>query len=360
MSDSTIQASAPGKLILLGEYAVLEEAPCLVAAVDRSCDVQINPLSGKTSRIVASNPDIPDIQFTLSDEGEMRFKNDLSSENRERLRFVISTLKYVIQQNDKTFSAAAIKIDTQKFYHKTGHKLGLGASAAITVSLLSALMKYINKPVSGRGLYREAYRIHRKAQGKLGSGTDIAASAIGGVMQYRMQKNGHEVDGILEPTAWPQDLQMIPIWAGYSASTQDMVRKVRLYRDENSSSYEAIMEPMRKLSSDGCNAFRRGDVDGFLEVVADFVRCEQKLGEASQTDIISKAHKEILTLVEDAGGVYKPSGAGRGDIGVAFCTDLETRLSITDAIENSNFDRLELALQIDEIKTATLYEADSR
>lgn len=359
MSDSTIQASAPGKLILLGEYAVLEDAPCLVAAVDRSCDVQISPLTGETFRIEASNPDIPDIQFTLSDEGEICFKNELSSANRERLRFVISTLKYVIRQSEGSLPAAAIQIDTESFYHKTGHKLGLGASAAITVSLLSALMKYINKPIAGKDLYREAYRIHRKAQGKLGSGTDIAASAAGGVMQYRMQKNDHQVDGVLEPAEWPQDLQIIPVWAGYSASTQDMVRKVEMYRDENPSSYQAIMNPMKKLSADGCKAFRRGDVDKFLEIVADFVRQEQKLGEASQTDIISQAHKEIMVLVEDAGGVYKPSGAGRGDIGVAFCGDIETCLRVAAAIENSRFDKLDLALQNDKMKTAELHEADS-
>ncbi|HEX6982593.1 MAG TPA: hypothetical protein VF181_07515 [Balneolaceae bacterium] len=359
MSDSTIQASAPGKLILLGEYAVLEGAPCLVAAVDRSCDVQINPLPGEAFRIEASNPDIPDIQFTLNDEGRICFKKGLSSANRERLRFVISTLKYVIRQSDGSLPSGAIKIDTESFYHKTGHKLGLGASAAITVSLLSALMKYINKPIAGKDLYREAYQIHRKAQGKLGSGTDVAASAVGGVMQYCMQKNGNQIDGVLEPAEWPQDLQIIPIWAGYSASTQDMVRKVEMYRDENSSSYKAIMNPMKKLSADGCRAFLRGDVKSFLEVVANFIRQEQKLGEVSQTDIISKAHKEIMTLVEEAGGVYKPSGAGRGDIGVAFCDDIDTRLRITDAIANSSFDKLDLALQIDKMKVAELSEADS-
>ena len=36
-------ASAPGKLVILGEYAVLANAPALVMAVDRRCRAQIRP-----------------------------------------------------------------------------------------------------------------------------------------------------------------------------------------------------------------------------------------------------------------------------------------------------------------------------
>src|SRR5699024_6702625 len=146
MSDSIIKAAAPGKLILLGEYAVLEEAPCLVAAADRSCFVQINPLRAEASSRVAPTQKIPDVRLTLNGGG-ISFQNPLSSANQKRLRFVISTLKHVIQRNNNSLPAADIQINSESFYHDhTGHKLGLGASAAITVSLLSALMKFIGKP----------------------------------------------------------------------------------------------------------------------------------------------------------------------------------------------------------------------
>ena len=35
--------SAPGKLVILGEYAVLANAPALVMAVDRRCRAEIRP-----------------------------------------------------------------------------------------------------------------------------------------------------------------------------------------------------------------------------------------------------------------------------------------------------------------------------
>ncbi|MFA5667636.1 MAG: hypothetical protein WC967_00200 [Balneolaceae bacterium] len=350
MSKLNIQASAPGKLILLGEYAVLEQAPCLVVAVDRSCNVDLKPIDGNVFSIEASNQEIPKVQFSLN-KGEIQFLEPLSDVNRNRLRFVLYTLNHVIEQNNNSLPTAVIHIDSASFYHKkSGNKLGLGASAAITVSLLSALSKLIGKPLTGQELYRTAHRIHRKAQGKIGSGADIAASSVGGILQYRMAGNG-AVDGYLEQVTWPKDLIMIPIWAGYSASTQDMVRKVESYRDENPNAFNAIMDPLKQLSKDGCLAFRNGDTERFLAIVDDFIEQERKLGEASDTEIISEAHLQILEAVKDAGGVYKPSGAGSGDIGVAFCNNLDTAQKIMRAVESKGFDKLDLSLQKTETNT---------
>ncbi len=359
MNSSIIQASKPGKLILLGEYAVLEQAPCLVAAVDRSCDVSVEPCGGETFTLKASNPDIPDIQFIIEENNGLSFKSDLTSIDRERLRFVIAVLKNVIEEGSELFKPATIKIDTQSFYHSgTGDKLGLGASASITVSLLSALKEYIGKPVSGEGLYREAYPIHRKAQGKLGSGSDIAASAVGGVIQYTMPESTSNGSGIIETVDWPEDLQVIPVWAGQSASTQDLVKQVQTYRDEDPSSYNEIMDPMIRLSEEGCRAFQEGDIDALAEVVSDFVQQEHKLGEVSETDIVSEVHKRIAGVVHKAGGTYKPSGAGNGDMGVAFCSGMSKRIEIEEALEKSAFDVINLAIQSKSVKQTQIYEAD--
>ncbi|HLR33516.1 MAG TPA: hypothetical protein VK074_13585 [Fodinibius sp.] len=344
MLNSTVQASAPGKLILIGEYAVLEGAPCLVAAVDRKCIVTVRSLGGDISRITASSAPIPDVQFRVHKNGEIVFLKPLSPVNRKHLRFVLHTLKHVIKQNGNSFSSAAIRIDSSSFYHdKTGHKLGLGASAAVTVSLLKALMAYINSPVAGKDLYLASCPIHREAQGRLGSGTDIAASAAGGIIQYRVAKVDGSINGTIKPVEWPRNLHVIPIWAGYSASTRNMVRRVQAFRNENPSSYNTIMSSMKKLSEKGCRTFRSGDVKGFLNITAEFAERERILGKESQADIVSGAHSAITALVQKAGGVYKPSGAGRGDIGIAFCDSADTRLKIMDAVTNSRFEMLDLA-----------------
>src|SRR5699024_7452241 len=106
-----------------------------------------------TFKLEASNPDIADVEFSINNRQELVFEKSLSSADRNRLRFVIAVLKEVINDCSGKLNPAVITIDTQKFYHTTHEKLGLGASAAITVSLLAALQSYIGKPVSGVKLY---------------------------------------------------------------------------------------------------------------------------------------------------------------------------------------------------------------
>ncbi len=344
MQESTICVKSPGKLILLGEYAVLEHAPALVTAINRHCVVKISPLYNSTFQIRTGNLNLPEIQFTLDSEGDAHFRTTLSDKTERQLRFVLSMLKYVTQRNGK-IPGASIEIDTAPFYHKTtGHKFGLGSSAALTVSLLSALMEYLNKHIEQEDLYREAYLAHRHAQGKLGSGTDIAASATGGVMSYTMPESIDKLNGQVKTHSWPENLHMITIWAGYSASTRSFVSNVNVFRDQHPVRYDSIMRTMMELSHEGSWAFENGDTDAFLNIVDDFKNQEYLLGQESDTEIISDVHQEIFRMVRNAGGTYKPSGAGGGDIGVAFCKDLVTADRIRHVIKESMFDVMDLKM----------------
>lgn len=353
MYDTILKTSAPGKLILLGEYAVLEKAPCLVSAVEKKCAVEINAQPNDRFRIVSSRAKVPTADFKLDEDGKLRFITELSDDDINRLRFVLFTIKHVAGILGPNLSGASIHINTDPFFHKSSaQKLGLGASAAITVSLLDALMRYGGKSLENEELYRKAYPIHREAQGGLGSGMDIVASATGGVIEYQLHEKSQN-RGMIKPAQWPKGLRMLSIWAGQSASTQNMVQQVKVFRGDYPNKYDAIMEPMKQLSVDGCRAFQNEDVEGFMEIVSDFAMQEKKLGDASNADIISEAHQKIGSIVTKAGGTYKPSGAGGGDIGVAFCNDTETCQAIKDAVEKSRFEILDLPLQTSQMAVET-------
>ncbi|MCW8846391.1 MAG: hypothetical protein OQK99_11185 [Gammaproteobacteria bacterium] len=59
-----MQISAPGKLILAGEYAVLDGAPGLVMAVDRRARVSLEPSSDEHWQVTSAGSD-PQEQFHL-------------------------------------------------------------------------------------------------------------------------------------------------------------------------------------------------------------------------------------------------------------------------------------------------------
>ena len=51
-----VRATAPGKLVVLGEYAVLTGAPALVLAVDRQCQVAEDVVIEVTGPLKFRNP----------------------------------------------------------------------------------------------------------------------------------------------------------------------------------------------------------------------------------------------------------------------------------------------------------------
>ena len=76
-------ASAPGKLILLGEYAVLEGAPALVAAVEQRAEVSVELCVGEGICV-----DAPDIGVRRAELSSPLEPSDLD----ERLVFVRTCL----------------------------------------------------------------------------------------------------------------------------------------------------------------------------------------------------------------------------------------------------------------------------
>jgi phosphomevalonate kinase len=345
MDQTTITVKSPGKLILLGEYAVLEKAPALVAAVNRHCKVRIESLYNSTFQVRTPNLNIPEIQFILDQDGDAHFRTNVDSKTQEQLHFVLAILKYVSQRSGK-IPGASISIDTTSFYHRvTGNKFGLGSSAALTVSLLSGLMEYIGKNISDEDLYREAFLAHRFAQGKMGSGVDIAASATGGIISYTMPENANKLNGNIQRIGRPDNLYMECIWAGYAVSTRNFVRNVHTYKNEHPKDYDKLLGTMGMLSKEGVKAFAGNDTDAFLNIISDFFECERELGLRSGTEIVSDVHEEINSIVKAQGGTYKPSGAGGGDIGIAFCNDPDCIEKIRLAIKDSMFDLMNLEVQ---------------
>lgn len=346
MKHPRITAKAPGKLILLGEYAVLEGAPSLVAAIDRYCHVHIRKNGFSIFGLEAMNLDMPDLTFHLDESGKVKLAGNSPYTSEKRTDFLIEVINYVASRYEGTIPGAYISIDTSDFYHKTsGNKFGLGSSAALTVALIRAMNEYMGRNSSPDTLFSEAIKAHRAGQGRLGSGVDIAASAAGGVLEYKMPGSEDDIPDAIRRHNWPKDLFMTAVWTGNSASTRFMLEKVKHFRQVSPELYRSIMDGLREISMEGCSAFADGDSERFLDTVPAYLNQERKLGTACGIEIISPSHKKLEQIVLESGGVYKPSGAGGGDIGVAFCSSEETHHELQNAIKKSQYEILDLRIE---------------
>jgi phosphomevalonate kinase len=344
-----ITAQAPGKMILLGEYAVLNGAPALVCAVDRLAKVHLQANPKNEFQLNSPALGIPAQPFVVTPSGKVRFDPQLDKAIAVRLTFFQTIFeKYweYFKNHDRRIPALQISLDTMAFYSdRLQSKLGFGSSAAMTVALMRALCQIggSDERYSPDNLFGQSLQAHRLAQGNLGSGIDVAASVYGGALIYEMSR-ADSLQKIPQPVEVWQELLILPVWTGRSASTRSMVRGVDRLKESDAALYGELMNRLAHCSQQGCRAYMQKDFTAFFEAVKEFYQTLSQLGKKSAMPIISPAHQKLANIAESVGTVYKPSGAGSGDIGVAFSDSAEKIGLLKQAVQQAGFEALDVRI----------------
>jgi len=304
VSTVTISSSAPGKLFLLGEYAVLGGAPALLTAVDR--DVHVTVADSTTGRWQVDAADLGIRNLALGRNGELTGVPDPLV--RSRLRVVDAVREAVLALAAPSERPLAISIDSGAF-SRGGHKLGLGSSAAVAAALTAALGAALGLTLDRAALFALADRAHRSAQGGVGSGGDVAASVYGGFIGYR--RGAEPV-----PLAWPDELTIMAVVTGEGSVTTQLVARVADYAAHSPSRHRADIDRLAALaaSAEGTLA----DPGAFLELANDYFSALTLLDEHAAAGIVTDRHRDLHALARRAGGAFKTSGAGGDDVGLAF------------------------------------------
>lgn len=340
-------SSAPGKLVLLGEYAVLFGHPALVMAVNRRARVELRPSADSSWSVVAPGLQDDRIAFDLVRDGGVRWRVS-DTEAIDRLVLVERVLSSLVNAglfDPRDLDPAAMILDTREFFHSaTGGstKLGLGSSAALTVAIVDALWHWSasakHHPI---GLV-ELVDLHRSFQGGRGSGIDLAASTLGGVVEYRLV--GEERVPSASAVDPPDGLHQIFIWTGRSASTSEFLARLDEGRRVDDGAIGETLDLLGRVTAEGANHFRDGDVPAFLDDVGRFVEVLDRLGSAAGIPILSREHLVLSELAGESGVRYKPSGAGGGDVGVGFTDDPAAAAAFTASATDAGFTILDLEI----------------
>lgn len=283
---SATVVSAPGKLFLIGEYAVLDGGTAVVAAVDRRAIGRFVPGSLPSSPLVEEAVRLARAHLTANGGGVL--------------------------------APGAAEIDTSALA-STGGKLGLGSSAAAAaVAVGAALQAGGHDPESELAVsFALAERAHRNAQGGRGSGADVAAAVYGGIIAYR--RSEHAPAGIRELSPL-LGLEIVVFHAGVPHATVDAIRAVEALAARDRPRYERHITEISGAADAFLTAWEASDVTGVIEAADAAGNALAALGPAADLPIVMLPFARAAALARELGGAAKPSGAGGGDVGVAFLT----------------------------------------
>jgi len=338
-------ASAPGKLVLVGEYAVLEGAPAIAAAIDVRARARVIAIPGTES--VFFDALSGQAFYFIIEDGGPRWIGEQPGANGAILEAVISSCieRSTLLDDGPSFR---VSMNTDDFFSRVGghwSKLGVGSSAAVLVALVGALVTELNLAMAREDLLAVCHAAHRRFQHGLGSGTDVATAVHGGVVTVR---RGASPDTVAATRCeWPNGLLAVPIWSGVSASTTELLSRFEQFKGERPDEYRRHLRRLKALSEQACVAWSEQSVIDVLSALESYDDALRAFDHDADIGISTRPHDRIRQLVEQHGAIYKTSGAGGGDFGLALTDSTDVMEAVRGACRDGGYALLDKSFATD-------------
>ena len=276
-----ITVSAPGKLMLFGEHAVVYNRLCVVTAVSSRIRVTIGRTPG---RFVIDAPQVKDVRFVEEAVG-------------------------LFQKKFKVGNGLTIKTESD-----FSCQYGFGSSSAVTVATLLALSKIFGKSLTKKEIFELGYKTTLNIQG-LGSGFDIAAAVYGGTVYFFT--GGKVIE--------PLHIDSLPIIVGYSgvkADTPTIVKKLKrkMKKERSKKENEDLFDSVQDIVERAKIELVKGNWKEVGTLMSENQQILKGLGVSTL-----KLDKMCEAAVKAGAYGAKLSGAGGGDCMIALASSKERK-----------------------------------
>ena len=279
-------ASAPGKIILFGEHAVVSGAMALGGAIDLRASVSVQDRPGC---ILVTTDDLILRGFSL----DLQSGRLSSPEATHATRYISAVLR--------EFDAHDVEVRIRSSLPASA---GLGSSAAIVVAAVTAVSSHQGCSLTLKEIAALSFRLERQVQDGLASPTDTALATYGGYLKISSEIS-------------PLDLPPLELVAGYTGvphNTKSEVEKVQKLKKRYPDLFDHIFQAIGSISLRAVPLIR----DQNEAEIGELMNINHGLLEA-----IGVGSRELCELVyasRGAGGAQgaKITGAGGGGCMIAI------------------------------------------
>lgn len=323
MKKYKVTISAPGKLMLFGEHAVVYGRPCIVTAV------------GQRMYLTA--------QF-IGDKPILEIK---ASDLKTHLKIPIAKLGSKDIPKEVKFIAKAVEIYLKEFVGYKGgigistrsrfsSKFGFGSSSAVTVCTLKALSIMFEDELDYKNLFDFSYKTVLDVQGK-GSGFDVATAVYGGTLYF---VTGGKV-------IKPLNIPSLPLIVGYSGIKADTVTLIDQVK-ERAKKYPQIIENIYDQIGKSVEQAKKALLKGDFQTLGELMNINQ--GYLSTLGVSSGKLEAMIHAARDAGAYgAKLSGAGGGDCMIALAPN-KFKKAVDNAIDKAGGQSISIKSNVEGVR----------
>ena len=312
-----LTVSAPGKLMLLGEHAVVYGRPCLVTAVSQRMFATLTILDKPLLELEAPEVGIAGYAKPLARLGEGEMPRGAAFAEVAARNFL---------RWHPLHRRHGVRIETRSEFSS---QFGFGSSSASAVCVAAGLDALLHLSLPKREIFDVACKTVMDVQ-KKGSGFDAAAAVYGGTLHF-------SAGGVLlEPLATPE-LPLVVGYTGIKADTVSVIEGVKAKAAEEPALVEGVYRDIGALIPQAKKALLSAEWKELGRLMNQNQSLLETLGvSAEKLDAMIAAAREA--------GAYgaKLSGAGKGDCMTALAPP-QRRKAVEEAIASVGGQVLDVA-----------------
>ncbi|WP_231183622.1 mevalonate kinase [Haladaptatus sp. DYF46] len=311
-------SSAPGKVYLFGEHAVVYGEPAVPCAIERRATVTVESRDDDRLRVNAEDLSLDGFTIEYGRGTDETPDVDVSeSLVRAATGYIDASVEQVREATGIPDAGFDITVESD-----IPLGAGLGSSAAVTVAAIDAATRELGVSLSSDELADRAYQAELAVQDGEASRADTFCCATGGAVRVE----GDDCRKIEAP-----DLPIVVGFDGGAGDTGKLVAGVRALREE----YDFAAETVESIG----DIVRRGEqvlAEGDVEKLGMLMNFNHGLLEA--LGVSSRSLDNMVWAARDAGALgAKLTGAGGGGCIVALdpTDETETALRFTPGCEDA-------------------------
>jgi len=288
-------ASAPAKVILLGEHFVVYGEPAIVIAIDRRAYAKVENRSDKRLYLHSTNLNLAGY-FDNNN-----FKVEYGDFKEAIMKF--EPIKLAVEKvMEKCGERAGLNIEINSTVPVAA---GLGSSAAVVAAVTKAVSALLGVELSKEEVFRITFQSEKIVHGSP-SGIDPAISTFGGTLLFQM-------DTGFKPLEVKADIPLVIGDTGMERSTRTQVEKVHGIREKYPHIIEPMMHAARELVLRAIEALRYND----LETLGELMNINHAL--LYGLGVSDESLEWLISAARKAGALgAKLTGAGGGGCMIAL------------------------------------------
>jgi len=303
-------SSAPGKVYLFGEHAVVYGEPAVPCAIERRARVTVQRREDERIRVRANDLTLDGFTVTWGGETDTRPDVDVPTPLVEAATgYIDGAIEQALDAAGEPAAGFDVTVESD-----IPLGAGLGSSAAVVVAGIDAATRELGVELSPEELADRAYQVEYDVQDGQASRADTFCSAMGGAVRVQ----GDDCRRL-------EDVPTLPFVVGYDGNTGDtgeLVAGVRELKNTYGFAADAVGS-IGDLVGAGEAALRDGDVEE-LGRLMDFNH-----GLLSALGVSARSLDTMVWAAREAGALgAKLTGAGGGGCIVALDRTEQTHTAL--------------------------------